>query len=82
VADEPVVVLKFQPEKPGDGVEDKTETTGSLSVRAIGMTKSSMVAKEGSLFERTGNRKKVSAEKKLSELTGKGHKALIGGSVA
>jgi len=31
VADEPVVVLKFPPEKPGNGVEDKTEMTcGSI----------------------------------------------------
>ena len=28
VADEPVVVMKFRPLKPGDGVEDKTEMTG------------------------------------------------------
>ncbi|MBF0203302.1 MAG: hypothetical protein HQK67_03085 [Desulfamplus sp.] len=27
VADDPVVVLKFLPEKPGNGVEDKTEMT-------------------------------------------------------
>ena len=28
VAEEPVVVMKFRPAKPGDGVEDKTEMTG------------------------------------------------------
>jgi hypothetical protein len=27
VADEPVVVVKYPPEKPGNGVEDKTDTT-------------------------------------------------------
>lgn len=27
VADEPVVVMKSRPVKPGNGVEDKTETT-------------------------------------------------------
>lgn len=27
VADEPVVVMKFRPVKPGNGVEDKIETT-------------------------------------------------------
>ena len=30
VADEPVVVMKFRPVKPGNGVEDKTETTRRL----------------------------------------------------
>mgnify|MGYP001070412485 CR=1 FL=1 len=30
MADEPVVVMKFQPVKPGNRVEDKTETTFSL----------------------------------------------------
>ena len=45
VADDPVVVLKFQPEKHGDGVEDKTETTGGISAGAIGVTKSPVVAK-------------------------------------
>lgn len=29
VADEPVVVMKFPPAKPGNGVEEKTETTDS-----------------------------------------------------
>jgi len=34
VADEPVVVKKFQPMKPGNGVEDKTEMISSTSAGA------------------------------------------------
>lgn len=30
VTDEPVVVVKYPPEKPGNGVEDKTDTTCGL----------------------------------------------------
>lgn len=30
LADEPVVVMKFQPVKPGNSVEDKTGTTNSV----------------------------------------------------
>lgn len=35
VADEPVVVLKFPPVKPGNGVEDKTEMTCNLSLQGL-----------------------------------------------
>lgn len=38
VADEPVVVSKFPPEKPGNGVEDKTEMTCNISL--LGLTES------------------------------------------
>jgi len=45
VADEPVVVLKFPPVKPGNGVEDKTEMTcgqvrrGCRKAKSVGSCK-------------------------------------------
>jgi hypothetical protein len=40
VADEPVVVMKFPPEKPGNGVEEKTETTCNYVCRSCWKAKS------------------------------------------
>jgi hypothetical protein len=40
VADEPVVVMKFPPVKPGNGVEEKTETTCSHDCRGCWRAKS------------------------------------------
>lgn len=48
VADEPVVVLKFQPVKPGNSVEDKTETIMMVCHEAGILTKSMLAAKGGS----------------------------------
>lgn len=40
MADEPVVVMKFPPVKPGNGVEEKTETTCILEYRGCREAKS------------------------------------------
>lgn len=51
VADDPVVVKKSRPEKPGNRVEDKTATTSSLVWAGNGQPKASAVAKGRSFKE-------------------------------
>ncbi len=51
VADEPVVVMKFPPTKPGNGVEEKTGMICILICRDCGRPKAPAIAKGGSLFE-------------------------------
>ena len=47
VADEPVVVMKFQPMKPGNSVEDKTETTTGTSAVGLMQAKSGIKMRRG-----------------------------------
>ena len=51
VADDPVVVRKSQPEKPGNRVEDKTAMTSGLDLASGRMPKASAVAKGRSFKE-------------------------------
>jgi hypothetical protein len=50
VAEDPVVVSKLRPEKPGNRVEEKTATTSDLVLTSGGSSKASVVAK-GRSFE-------------------------------
>ena len=45
VADDPVVVSKSRPEKPGNRVEEKTATTSGLVLTGDGLPKASVVVK-------------------------------------
>ena len=45
VADEPVVVMKSRPVKPGNGVEEKTGTTRWFFAWRLGVPKASQFAK-------------------------------------
>ena len=54
-ADESVVVKKSRPMKAGNGVEDKTGTTGGEVRRGLHQPKALQVAKGGSLFECSWN---------------------------
>jgi hypothetical protein len=47
VADEPVVVMKSQPMKPGNSVEDKTETTTGMSAVSLMQAKSGIKMRRG-----------------------------------
>jgi|CXWJ01.1.fsa_nt_gi hypothetical protein len=51
VADEPVVVNKSRPEKPGNRVEEKTAMTSSLVSASDRLPKASNTAKGGSFKE-------------------------------
>ena len=53
VSDEPIVVMKSRPVKPGNGVEDKTEMTRRLLAWGLSWPKARQLAKGGS------NRKSV-----------------------
>lgn len=58
VADEPVVVKKSRPEKPGNRVEEKTATTSDLVQAGDRSPKASIVAKGGS-FKEVFSRRRV-----------------------
>ena len=47
VADEPVVVMKSQPVKPGNSVEDKTETTTGMNAVGLVQAKSDIKMRRG-----------------------------------
>lgn len=51
MADEPVVVMKFPPMKPGNGVEEKTGMTCILVYRGCRRSKAPAIVKGGSLFK-------------------------------
>lgn len=70
MADEPVVVSKFPPKKPGDGVEDKTETTRGM-VREGRRKAKSADGCEGAKFNRKSSRAPRAAGRRTSRPTGR-----------
>ena len=58
VADDPVVVSKLRPEKPGNRVEEKTATTSDLVWTGNRLPKASVVAK-GRSFKEVFSRREI-----------------------
>ena len=71
VADEPVVVMKFPPMKPGNGAEEKTETTCSKVYRDCREPKATAIAKGRSLSKSLGSHCAEHVGNKLPDEAGK-----------